>query len=113
MTEAKHTPGPWRWFNDSALVADHGRRPAVLTASPSAGMDSAPEFRQRDARGVLVRLDPKSPDALLIAAAPDLYAACEAALRMLTETGPADGPQPIIATATLLAKALAKSRGIA
>ncbi len=68
------TPGPWRWLDSRSLVGDHGRRPAVLTAR---------ENRQRDAAtSLLVEFDPDSPDANLIAAAPDLLDACVSALKI-------------------------------
>lgn len=57
--------GPWRWLNEGALVQDTGERPAVIV--PGDG-----EFRTPGEKGVLETLDPESPRAQLIAAAPEL-----------------------------------------
>ena len=70
MTQSKHTPGPWRWLSPRTLVGDYDRRPVVLTSS-----DGGLECRGDD--GLLEYLDPDSPDAHLIAAAPELLAALE------------------------------------
>lgn len=86
----KRTPGPWRWLNESALCGDHGHRPVVLAACPNRERGVA-EFRQRDASGRLVLLDPESPDALLIASAPALREALEGLVARFEEfTGPDD-----------------------
>ncbi len=58
------TPGPWRWMNNEALVADHGQRRAILTAE---GLQTC------GGDGRLRLLDIDEPNARLIALAPDLY----------------------------------------
>lgn len=61
-----HTPGPWRWLNEETLVADHGRRRAILTAY---GLQTCGED------GLLRPLATDEPNACLIAAAPELLQA--------------------------------------
>lgn len=66
-----HTPGPWRWISSDTLVGDHGRRPVVLCTVTG-------DLEGRGPGGALVEFDPKSVDARLIAAAPELLAALRA-----------------------------------
>lgn len=73
------TSGPWRWLGNHSLVGDHGRRPAVLTAR---------DLKQRGPDGLLVPFDPESPDGRLMAAAPDLLAELETAVRIIEEAKP-------------------------
>jgi len=72
-----HTPGPWRWMNNEALVADHGRRRAILTAD---GFETCGDD------GRLRPLDIDEPNARLIAAAPDLLTF----VRAFANTGTSD-----------------------
>lgn len=69
---SKHTPGPWRWLNDSTLVADYGRRRPVLCAKDEG---SGLEQYNRDPYSVIGPFDPQSPDARLIAESPVLLEA--------------------------------------
>ena len=70
-------------MSGNALVADHGRRPAIITAR---------EMRTCNAHGMLESLDPASPNATIIAAAPDMVEAlreCVATLRRFCPEGTA------------------------
>ncbi len=78
---------PWAWRKIGGqyhLVQDAGARPVILTAGlDSAGTDDEPRallLARDDATGALVPVDPDGPAMRLLAAAPDLLAACEAAL---------------------------------
>lgn len=69
ISKSTHTPGPWRWMNEEALVADYGRRRAILTSNWTAfGLQTCGED------GLLRTLDIHEPNARLMAAAPDLLA---------------------------------------
>lgn len=75
----KHTPGPWafRIFGSELyLVADHGPRAVILGASR--GMKLGLVTRGED--GILTTLKADHPDAVLIAAAPEMLAALKAAV---------------------------------
>jgi hypothetical protein len=83
---SEHTPGPWEWRDcgtSTVLWGAHGMRPIVLDCVRS-GMQGA-AFRLRIGAGdtmrkVLAEALNASPDGRLMKAAPDLLAACEAAL---------------------------------
>lgn len=81
MSESKHTPGPWEWqqMGDWKLVGQHGMRPIVLDVTgvrKSSGPPPAGVFRVRDAAfDRMIAFDPNHPDARLLKAAPDLFAA--------------------------------------
>lgn len=90
----KPTDGPWAWRKLGGqwhLVQDVGPRQVILTA----GLDNSvsdwdspgsPELLTRDpATGQLVAVEPGQANAALIASAPDLLAACEAALAKFAE----------------------------
>jgi hypothetical protein len=90
-----HTPGPWRWLSADTLVGDHGHRPVVLTRWRKG-------LAQRDPEGGLLRtFDPDSPDARLIAAAPDLLAA----LKVVTNTDDHADPEVRATVRAAIAKA--------
>lgn len=80
MTEAKFTPGPWawqRWGKSLCLVGDHSDRPIVMDFVRSGMQGATARFRNL---GLMCPADrdpvtDEFPDARLIAAAPDLYAA--------------------------------------
>ena len=77
MRKTTHTPGPWAWQSfgcGNLLIAQHGRRPVVLGAITDLEKHCAPAMN-KDGRLELV--DPDHPNARLIAAAPDLLAACK------------------------------------
>lgn len=99
----KHTPGPWRWeYSDEECT-----RPIAL-AGPGKDVILASE----DATGP--RAYVSEADARLIAAAPDLYAACKASMTAIRETIRRPmGVQPDSATEALdlIATALDKAEG--
>ncbi len=66
------TKGPWRWMNENTLVADHGSRRAILTASTRRG---APALSQCDSAGFLEQFDPKSLNAKAIEASGEMLEA--------------------------------------
>ncbi len=91
-----HTPGPWFWLNDDTLVGEHGRRPVVL-----AGDDLA---ARHPVHGSLVGFDKNSPDARLIASAPDMLAALREVDRYLEDVAPLlDGNEPTGGVRTTIA----------
>lgn len=72
MTE-QHTPGPWRWHDGGNLTtaydqADVDYAGVLLPINRGRG----PEMCCADREGVIRAFDIESPDARLIAAAPDL-----------------------------------------
>ena len=82
MSETKHTPGPWEWHMQQ-FDSDDGRiewRPMITGAD------------QSDVAEVPWQGDTGKPDAALIAAAPDLLAACEAMLDRFGGTASAHAP---------------------
>lgn len=135
MSEAKHTPGPWRWeFNPDTkrlvLVGGKTRYDLKLLDFVRSGMQGGvARFRDPGFPELNVMELPNKwavpekgrehhaewfklidhPDANLIAAAPDLLAACEFALAVLT-SGPVDGC-PELACASALRAAIAKATG--
>ena len=83
MSQAQntHTPGPWVWTPDAETI--HGYSP------------------EGEALVVVYELGTHEPDARLIAAAPELLAAAQDALRMLAHmNGPTDKLSAAIALAT-------------
>lgn len=90
------TPAPWRVTNVWEGTDD--RAPYVVTADGDlvAALDRSPH---------------DTPDAALISAAPDLLAACEFALSVLTEQGLYDMSEKMAATKLRNAIAKAKGRG--
>jgi hypothetical protein len=94
MSNTQHTPGPWiyddRYVN---VIAEDGRaiagRPAWSSLSP----------------------DSEEADARLIAAAPELLEACEAALFALDCAINLQGLQLLIPTADKVRAAIAKAKG--
>lgn len=85
-TEVGHTPAPWEWHpygTDYILHGAHGHRPIVLDygscgVGPRGGTGSRKLRVRNFERCLMVPLSPDHPDARLIAAAPDLLAACQA-----------------------------------
>ena len=71
MSEPKHTPGPWEWYNDSF---DYGCPSDLIRVADNGGLNIIISV-DRDGR-----IKVEEADARLIASAPDLLAACEAAL---------------------------------
>jgi hypothetical protein len=70
MSETKHTPGPWEWDEDETCMRLMG------ALEPNChGL----QILNTSKKGYY----PLAADARLIAAAPDLYAACEAVLDYL------------------------------
>jgi len=112
---AAHTPGPWCWFvsrgtEDVYLATRHGGRKFVLGFERWGMQGAAPYFRTPqgptasfmdfttcDHNGCAQRID--HPDARLIAAAPELLAACRRVLEFIEEhagTPCGDGRQAIM-----------------
>jgi len=100
MSESKHTPGPWRWEIDGTMS---GRGPVILseekyddgsprqlaeleTSETNHGAKRARWRRQPDA-------DEIEANARLIAAAPDLLAACKAVEHQLRTGESSDGDE--------------------
>lgn len=71
--QAKHTPGPWHY--NSSVDTDSDRWLACVSTMPDSGQDASPVIFAFDEE-----YKPSEADASLIVAAPDLLAACEAAL---------------------------------
>lgn len=103
-TVRQHTPGPWDWYisdRGEAMLATPDRGRLYVMQAVRCGMQGGTvRFSEwgegsRGRRGS-VMLDAKEhlrngvlmhPDALLIAAAPDLFAALQRALNVLDATG--------------------------
>lgn len=102
----KHTPGPWY---------AHKYTPAGIAWHVSTRADD--DDNQFDYMRVCRTTDSETAeaDARLIAAAPDLLAACERALDLLNEQNAGDKPSPIIVrpspTIVRLTTAIAKAKG--
>lgn len=65
----KATPGPWRWLNTDSLVADHGKRNAIITPCVESLGQYAMIGTCDPESGLLKRLYPDNADAAYIAAA--------------------------------------------
>lgn len=111
---SNHTPGPWIWLNTSSaafLVSETKLQEAADAPSYYAIVDDGSacgEYNQV--------IDPKSADARLIAAAPDLLEACEAHIAALNSKIRDGKDRPEYAEAIYQAqkkmrKAIAKARG--
>ncbi len=75
------TRGPWEWrkVGDSWLLwGFHGMRPIVLDVGQVRGTSRGRRILRMRNDGVMREASPHHPDARLIAAAPDLLAACKA-----------------------------------
>ena len=94
-TSAKHTPGPWQAADDGIIESDCG---TVATVHGHENPD-----------------DETRPNAALIAAAPDLLAACEQAYEAAAvewmRSGKASPQEPMSALMAILAQAIAKAQG--
>jgi len=103
MAEPKWTPGPWQVCNTYHAV--HGERVRNIALCGNAHI---PQGNGR----ILVPDDEAKANAHLIAAAPDLYVACEAALEhLLYLRRMVRGPRVSDKTIELLEAALRKARG--
>ena len=103
MSEAKHTPGPWQ-ASDCDFRGVYAEGGAALVAT--CHTTSLPEGSQAN------RTDVTRANARLIAAAPELLAACEAVLHQL-ERGEASelDPSDLLWCASCLRGSIAKARG--
>lgn len=104
-----HTPPPWVWgqMGGWKLIGNHGMRPIVLGARgirKSSGPPPPAEFVLRNAEhDLLIPFDPKHPDALLIAAAPEMAALLLSAWQHVSHGGPKRGDvEDVLRTAGLL-----------
>jgi hypothetical protein len=120
-----HTPGPWLWVSDmryhgARLCSRHWAGVTVLDAVRHGMQDATVRFnvegimhKAEDIPGDLVKADRneglKHADACLIAAAPDLLAACVYALETLEF---ADAARPLPSTTQMMLRiAIEKARG--
>jgi hypothetical protein len=97
-----HTPGPWEWrqFSHGVALTTVGRGVIIVMDFVRSGMHGATvRFGRRsraDQGGVMVKAEDwpegidQHSDARLIAASPDLLAACEATLAWLTNVNTND-----------------------
>jgi hypothetical protein len=98
----KHTPGPWAVLRRVDAIVDN-----LIVRSDGVPRIGEEGFRDRVAEATWLDSDEETEaNARLIAAAPDLLAAAEAALEILDEDGIGNGP-----TGAMLAAAIAKARG--
>ena len=86
----KHTPSPWSvvgiiWNEDRS--APSGRKGIIVSSG-------ATEYQVSSAHNTIAQRIQKGPDAALIAAAPDLYAAMRACLADLEHYASTHGPGP-------------------
>lgn len=81
MSEVKHTPGPWVLFD---VGGDNGTRPAQC---PAAEATKQSILTVTEEGGTTFAAVLKKGDALLIAAAPDLLAACLLGVEALDSLG--------------------------
>ena len=98
-----HTPGNWNWHTSNSwkrLCSDqgHGKQVPVLT----------PAINPRDGQA---ELDVSKQDMALMAAAPDLYAACTAYLDAIAEEDYGRGAIKASAAWELMTSAIAKAEG--
>lgn len=95
MAEAKHTPGPW-WFmserGNGLYSGHHIEGAAVFVLAPSAAL--AQEYEDNN-----VFVLPSVADQKLIAAAPEMLAALEHAVRYFDQLTPSDAARYRIAIA--------------
>ncbi len=70
MSEVTHTPGPWSYFHDSCTQCESEGKAEYIVMGPPDGHHG--QFSNE-------------ADARLIAAAPDLLEACDAALHWITD----------------------------
>lgn len=125
MSGAKHTPGPWRWrVVNNSQVANHvlleSEDGIYVMSFKRKGMNEAtPCFYVDGLQRSIFDLEPiikksthdigvRHPDAMLIAAAPDLLAACErlVALRIGASTAEISAAIDDGVTAIMKAKSL-------
>lgn len=109
MSDTKHTPGPWCWnlnLASKCIELESLGRPAMMRETvlrprrwgmnsatidfyddgllrPASNFATPVEGREHHAHWMM---DVTHPDAVLIAAAPELLAACEAALQFAAES---------------------------
>lgn len=104
MTAPKHTPGPWKSvYRNGMAAAQYGHNVSCdMHSGPGmvAGCDSIAEVRGHDD-------DEAKANARLIAAAPDLLAACERFIRAQDE----NDRNGLTSAAMLASAAIAKARG--
>jgi hypothetical protein len=72
MADFKHTPGPWRVYEQDDLVVCFGDGDSICDAAPGSPF---------------VKFGVAKANARLIAAAPDLLSACASVWLMLSDTG--------------------------
>lgn len=100
MAEPKWTPGPWKWGMHETY-----NLPALYGANGEVVMDFGDDEPYYPTAGK----PPNHHDQALIAAAPDLYEACEEALRVLEVRGTKLAAERM--AVRMLTRALRKARG--
>lgn len=104
MSESRHTPGPWKLSNDAQgpCIVMHPTLEGVAIASLTNIHEPVNGFVEIEAAGAPER----TANARLIAAAPELLAACETMLALI---GPHD--TGLASAANLMRAAIAKAKG--
>lgn len=121
-----HTKGPWEWFVNSHgpyLATPHSGHLIVMDFVRKGMAGAQPRFAtwQGEERGrmggVMVPADKmdvaKHPDATLISAAPELFAACNRTLEILDAWGPERRGDSLERLHERLTAAIAKATGAA
>lgn len=111
MSAPKHTPGPWRFDGEiDAVVSSAGQLRRSALMGDYRGVIIASLVESHGGRGARPEAAPEATaNAALIAAAPDLLAACEIALKDSRSAPRGKGLSDDVAD--ILADAIAKARG--
>ena len=103
MPDAKETKWTWDYLGSGLMLFDASGRRVVLAAR-RAGQQANGTLLTCGDDGVLVALDPESRIARLLKEAPEMFAAIEECLRVVTDeehiydgTAPIDGMREVVA----------------